>query len=128
MSADPPPCRPVFSKDDRRYDRGDDPPAIPCKHRRDAFLDIKPAQEILDVVDACLDLDHEQDPEVCLIGKDVDPAPVSVMIEADLALDDPTGAAQQVNQPVLQLRVTGIGEGTFAIHAKVENQVCSDGC
>ena len=109
---------------------GDDPGYVPATVARDCGgdspLHIETAKELLDVVEAGLDLDDEQCPAGWMKGKDVDPAPISVMVEADLILDDPTGATQQPDEPVLQLGMAGIGQRTFAIHAEVEKEVSPD--
>ena len=78
----PPPCRPTLSNYERRHDRRGVPAAIPGKHRRDALLDIQATEHVLDVLDARLDLRHEQDPQRWMECQQIDAAAIPIVVEA----------------------------------------------
>lgn len=61
-------------------------------------------------------------PRPGMVGKNVEPTTITVVVEAGLDLHQPSGAAQRLGEPVLKTRVAPIRQGARAGHAEVQHE------
>ena len=65
-------------------------PDLSREHGAESRLDVKAADGVLHVTNNTLDLDDHQHADGGCVRQKVDAPPVSVMVEADLGVDDPS--------------------------------------
>ena len=94
--------------DDHRYHHDWLPAESPRNLVGKALLDVERSEQRLDVGDARLDLDHQQDSEAGVVREQIDPSSVAIDIEAHLRMDDPAPAFQPPLPEVRKRRVTRV--------------------
>ena len=106
----PPVCR-RFADDEQAPDDLR-PPCEPIKHdlRRQARLDVKASDRVVDRGQLGFDLDDEDQPDVPLQAENVDRPTVAVLVERDLELDLPAQSLERPGHPAHKTCVALIQE------------------
>jgi hypothetical protein len=121
-----------FTHDQHRDDCFCGPPQQPSLAAADALLDVQRTENVLDVGDDGLDFDHEQDSPKRLVSQEIDPAAVTVAIEADLSGHGPSEGFEPSGKPLAQPGVVGVTQSTefrtaeSGIPVQPEIQGCAD--
>jgi hypothetical protein len=94
--------------DDGRHDDTRLPPDLPSDVCRHPCLHIERAEQVLAIHDQRLELGDEECPIDVLKAQEIDSAPVSVAVEADLGPQGPAPRFQPAHEASAQRRVVGI--------------------
>lgn len=93
--------RPI--RHDEQGNDGDRPPTeLPHDPWAKPHLHVQPSEEVLNVADRGLDLDHEQGASGRLIGQQIIPAAIPVVVETDLGANLPPVAAKERCERLLE--------------------------
>lgn len=107
MRLDPPPVRIAVRDHDPGRDLAWHPAAIARDLRRQPALAIDAREQLLDVHELRLELDHEQRPAALVPREDVDRPALAVVRERDLRRECPPVRREKPGELIVELRVTG---------------------
>lgn len=110
---DAPPVRAALTDGEHRNDNGGIPTHQPGLTGADSLLDVQRPQQILNVRDHRLNLDHQQNATDRLMREQINPTAISIAVEADLGGNRPAQRTKPSGQPLAEpgmVRVAQSGE------------------
>jgi hypothetical protein len=110
LQEDPPRPSRISNHDDGYHHARISPSEITGNRSAKTLLDVEASEHLLEVSDRALHLHDQQDLSAGMESEYIDPAPIPVVVEADLGPYLPADGREQADDITLERRVGGVDE------------------